>query len=249
MKTAIVEDELPNYTELRNILIEIDPQMVISQQLTTISETRRYLLSNNDVDVIFADIRLGDGLVFEVLSDVIGNTPVVFTTAYDEYAIRAFNYNGIAYLLKPIQKEDVCHALITARKWGTSSGSIRQLFMSMQQGAKVYRQRFLVSHADYSEVIGVERISHIMSENGITRLFLTDGHSAVVSYSLDDLCNQLDPSEFFRANRQCIVHIDHVKRLNNWFRGKTILKVDCYPDLSIEVSKERTSKLKQWLDR
>ena len=103
MKIAIAEDELLNYTELRNILIEIDPQMVISQQLPTISETRRYLLSNNDIDVIFADIRLGDGLVFEALSDVIENTPVVFTTAYDEYAIRAFNYNGIAYLLKPIE--------------------------------------------------------------------------------------------------------------------------------------------------
>lgn len=249
MKIAIAEDELLNYTELRNILIEIDPQVVISQQLPTISETRRYLLSNNDIDVIFADIRLGDGLVFEALSDVIENTPVVFTTAYDEYAIRAFNYNGIAYLLKPIEKKDVCRALITARKWGMSSGSAKQLFLSMQQGAKVYRQRFLVSHPDYCEVIDVERISHIMSENGITRLFLTDGHSVVVSYSLDDLCNQLDPSEFFRANRQYIVNIGHVKRLNNWFKGKTRLKVDCYPDLNIEVSKERTSKLKKWLDR
>lgn len=249
MKIIIIEDETLNYLELRNILTEIDPQIVVSQQLATILDTRSYLLTDGDCDLIFADIRLGDGLVFDALADVVGTTPVVFTTAYDEYAIRAFDFNGIAYLLKPIKKEDVEHALLSARKHWDSSESIRQLLISMQRGVNVFRQHFLVSHADYSEVISTCNISHIMTENDITRLFLTNGHSVAVCHSLDELCQQLDPSVFFRANRQYIVHIDHIKRLHNWFKGKTILQIDCYPDLRIEVSKERTSKLKQWLDR
>lgn len=249
MKITIIEDETLNYIELRNILTDIDPQIIVSQQLATISEARNYLLSHNDCNLIFADIRLGDGLVFDALADVVGNISVVFTTAYDEYAIRAFDYNGIAYLLKPIQKEDVERALVKFRRCSTPHDSFTQLLRSMQYGADIYRQRFLVSHADYSEVIGIERISHIKTENDITRLYLTDGHSVAVGHTLDELCSQLDPSLFFRANRQYIVHIKYVRLIKKWFKGKTILQMNCYPDLCIEVSKERTCKLKQWLDK
>ena len=245
----VLTHETLNYIELRSILTDIDPQIIVSQQLATIFEARNYLLSHNDCNLIFADIRLGDGLVFDALADVVGNISVVFTTAYDEYAIRAFDYNGIAYLLKPIQKEDVERALLKFRRCSTPHDSFTQLLRSMQQGADIYRQRFLVSHADYSEVIGIESISHIKTENDITRLYLTDGHSVAVGHTLDELSSQLDPSLFFRANRQYIVHIKYVRLIKKWFKGKTILQMNCYPDLCIEVSKERTCKLKQWLDR
>lgn len=249
MKAVIIEDEILNYREICRILRDIDPQMIISPQLATIGDVRSYLLTHDDSDIILADIRIGDGLVFEALADAVGEVAVIFTTAYDEYAIRAFDYNGIAYLLKPIRKEDLERALLNVRKRRASSNRYRQLLLDMRQGTGIFRKHFLASHADYYDVIGTDKISHIMSENNITRLHLIDGHSVVVDHSLNELEQQLDPAEFFRANRQCIVHIDHVKRLHNWFKGKTQLQVDCYPDLCIEISKERTSKLKQWLDK
>lgn len=247
MNVVIIEDETLNYKELCRILTDIDRQIVVSTQLASISDARSYLLNHFDFDLIFADIRLSDGLVFEALADI--DKPVIFTTAYDEYAIRAFEYNGIAYLLKPIQRDELEKSLKTFRKRQSFPSDLKQILTYMRQGENLYRQHFLVHHANYSEVVNIGQISHIATENNITSLFLIDGRSVVVNHTLDELCSQLDPKVFFRANRQYIVHIEHVKRIHNWFNGKTRLQVDCYPELRIDISKERTSKLKQWLDR
>lgn len=248
MNVIIIEDEKLNYNELCRILTDIDQQIVVSPQLSTISEVRSYMLNHYDFDLIFADIRLSDGIVFEALADIDNNKPIIFTTAYDEYSIRAFEYNGIAYLLKPIQKDEVEKSLKSFVRRQSISPSFSQILTSIKQRDNLYRQHFLVHHANYSEVVSVEQISHISTESNITRLFLTEGRSVIIKYTLDELCSQLNPKDFFRANRQYIVHIKHVQRLHNWFSGKTRLQIDCYPEIRIEISKERTSKLKLWLD-
>lgn len=248
MKVAIIEDETLCYNELCGILADIAPQMEVSSQLASTHEARGYLLAHDDCCLVFADIRLADGLVFDALADVVCNTPVIFTTAYDEYAVRAFDYNGVAYLLKPLQRNEVERALLSVRRRCMPPDTLKQLFASLHRRTDIYRRHFLVNNALYSYMVNVDSISHIITDNGITKLFLTDGQSVAVNFSLDELCCQLDPSAFFRVNRQCIVHINHVKRLHNWFNGKTRLQVDCYPNIRIDVSKERTAKLKKWLD-
>mgnify|MGYP004442697147 FL=1 len=241
-----------NYNELRSILLDIMPDADVSPQLATTIEVRQYLSNHTNYDCIFADIRLADGLVFDALSGLPKDKPVVFSTAYDEYALQAFDFNGIAYLLKPLRHSDVEKAVQRIKAMGNNQYEfIPQLIahFTNQQRTKCYRQRFLISRADYSEVVSIDNLSHIMTENGITRLYLANGHSAAVNHTLDELEQQLDPTLFFRANRQYIVHIAHVKRLYNWFKGKTQLHIDCYPDLRIDVSKDRSSKIKRWLDR
>ena len=276
MKILIIEDEERSFMRLKRLLQNIDETFEISGPVTSVSEAAE-ALGNADKEnygIIFADIRLEDGEVFDAFLQVAPNpqVPVIFTTAFNEYALDAFRSNGIAYILKPIVPQELEEAvekaicLIKGAKenlqdnsaTGTETNAPVEMPMDyaglfaslgLHQKQPAYREHFLVQNNDGYTVLNVQDINHIASENGITRAYLHNGRSMAVSYSLNDIETQLNPAKFFRANRQYIIGIDSIERLNFHFNYKLSVRLKTYPDVNIIVSKEKTAQLKEWIDR
>ena len=232
MNVLILEDEQRNFNRLRCQLEEIDTTFHVEGPLANIQESVEWLRTHPTPDLILADIRLSDGLSFDILRQTAIPSPIIFTTAYDEYAIQAFKYNSFDYLLKPINSEDM-----------------RRLVEYMYRNNYRYRERFLLPYRDGYISVQVKNISHIALKARTTLIFLNDGASMNISYSLDELESQLNPDIFFRANRQYLLHIDSIRNVSNYFNSRLKIHMKKYPDTEIIVSRERASALKEWLDK
>ncbi len=218
--------------------------------LTTKNAVVDYLQNPHDEDVIFADIRLGDGDVFEAFLEIPPTSPVVFTTAFNEYALEAFKSNGIAYLQKPILPGELEKALSKAKAMCNTEIDYSDLMekMGMTTGKK-WREHFLVHIHDGFKLIKSADISYFFSENGVVRAFLSTGKSVTITQSLNDLEQQLNPELFFRVSRQHIVNINSIDKLNIFFKYKMTISLHGFPDVRIIVSKDKISQVKNWLDR
>lgn len=240
---------------LKRLLLNIDSTFEISGPVTSVDKTARVLgreADGNTYGIIFADIRLDDGDVFEAFLQVQPQSPVIFTTAYNEYALEAFRSNGIAYLQKPIVPQELSEAVSKAKKLIADDAAPQDysaLLESLGLKRQNHREHFLIQNHDGYTILNVESISHFSTENGITRAFLQNGRSMALDYSLNDLETQVNPSKFFRANRQYIISIDAIDSLHFHFNSKLSVKLKAYPDVSIIVSKEKTAQLKEWIDR
>lgn len=251
MNILILEDEQRNADRLIRLLQKIDPAFIISGPVTSVKDTIAYLKTQPSPDLILSDIRLSDGLSFDALKEITSPVPVIFTTAYDEYAIRAFKYNSFDYLLKPVDKDELAQAIRKVKQYAlnTTEDNLHQLIEAMERSNYKYRERFLIPYRDGYKTVSVNEISYIFTENKIVRLFLRNGTSEAVSISMDDLEKQLNPEHFFRANRQYIVNIDSILFLGNYFGGKLILHLKNYPKEEIVISKDKAPGLKSWIDR
>ena len=251
MNVLILEDEKHNADRLKRLLSSSFDDISVCGPLTSIAEIRRFFNVPVKIDLIFADIRLSDGLSFDALKDIPGDVPVIFTTAYDEYALKAFHYNGIAYLLKPIDKEELAEAVEKSRRMiaPTATKEIVEIYRLLKGKPEVYRQRFLVAEKDGYITVPVSEISYISAESGLAHLYLKNKKQCRIDMSLDEIDTQLDPLQFFRATRQQIVNISSVQRISNWFNRKIKIVLTGYPDVEIVVGKDKVSRLKQWLDR
>ena len=255
MRILIIEDEERSFMRLRRLLLSIDDTLEITGPVTSVSETAEILA--HPFDIIFADIRLDDGDVFEAFIETMPRVPVIFTTAYNEYALEAFKNNGIAYLQKPIVPNELEEAFAKAKKLITAPETSAQNIdysglmasLGLQPKKSSYREHFLVQTGDGYTVLNVADINHISTENGITRAFLYHGHSLTLNLTLGELEAQLDPTKFFRANRQYIVGIDSIERINFLFSSKLSIKLKDYPQVDIVVSKEKAAQLKEWIDK
>ena len=252
MNILIIEDEKRNFNRLKRLLEEMDGTFRIDGPLASIVEAVEWLQTHPAPNLILADIRLSDGLSFDVLRQTAVPSPVIFTTAYDEYAIQAFKYNSFDYLLKPVKPDELAAAIGKVRRANTpqtNGEDMRQLLEYMRRSNYRYRERFLLPYRDGYLSVQVKDISHIALEERNTLLYLKNGTSESVPYSLDELETQLNPDTFFRANRQYIIHIDSILSINNWFNSKLKIHLKKYPDVEIIVSRERAAELKGWLDR
>lgn len=251
MKILILEDEQRNATCLIRLLNGIDATFAVEGPLTSIKETVDFFQSGKTADLILADIRLADGLSFEALKHAPSSVPIIFTTAYDEYAVQAFKFNSFDYLLKPVDADELEAAIDKATKAGRNYAeeNLRQLFDSMQKNRCRYRERFLLPYRDGYKTIRVSDINHIETENKTVYLRLNNGTSEPVNVSMDELEQQLNPDCFFRANRQYIINVEHILFIGNYFGGKLIVRLKGYPDTRITVSKEKAQRLKEWIDR
>lgn len=250
MKVLIIEDEERGFSRLKRLLQNIDNSLDIQGPLTTMKAVIDYLQNPHDEDVIFADIRLGDGDVFEAFLEIAPTSPVIFTTAYNEYALEAFKSNGIAYLLKPILPGELEKAMAKAKSMCNKSIDYAALMekMGMATGKK-WRDHFLVHIFDGFKLIKADDICFFFSENGVVRAYLDNGNSFTISQSLNDLEQQLNPDSFFRVNRQYMVNIESIDKLTNFFKHKMTISLHGFPDLQIVVSKDKFMQLKNWLDR
>lgn len=249
MKILIVEDEKPNADRLKRLLRELRPQAEVVAVLECIAETVEWLSVNLCPDLMLMDVRLSDGLSFEILEREPIRCPIIFTTAYDEYAVRAFKHNSVDYLLKPVEKEELSAAL---DKLGTQQAPV--LDESTLEGLmnffqpKKFRKRFLLPYKDGYKSILVQDVIFFYSEWKITRAHLSDGNEEVIPLTMEELEQQLDPSVFFRANRQFILCVDAIGQVHNYFNGKLKVDVKNNPELEVIISREKAPMFKNWLN-
>ncbi|REC43452.1 LytR/AlgR family response regulator transcription factor [Chryseobacterium pennipullorum] len=249
-KILIIEDEKPNADRLKRLIVKLRPNVEILSVEDSITSAVHWLENNSTPDMILMDVRLADGLSFEIFNKFEVRSPVIFTTAYDEYAVQAFKYNSIDYLLKPVEEEELDIAL---RRYETFietvpfvGAAIEGLLNYIQP--KDYRKRFLIAHRDGYKTVLSEDILYFYTELGISKAMLTTGIVENVPQTLEELEKQLDPKFFFRANRQFIIHINSVKQIFNHFNGKLKLELRKQPDLEVIVSREKASVFKSWMD-
>ena len=208
--------------------------------------------SHSIVDLILSDIQLGDGLSFESLKTVPTAIPVIFTTAYDHYAVQAFQFNSIDYLLKPIDSEELYAALAKVKQIVNSpstTDAIAQLLASVKSQTIRYRERFLIPYrADEYIIVPVSDVSHITIRNGVVRLCTLEGKHHTLNMTLEEVESQLDPQRFMRVNRQFIISAADVQKISTYFLGKMRIHMNAVPDEEIIVSKDKVATVKRWLD-
>lgn len=251
MNYLIIEDEQYNAELLKGLVEKYDITMNLLAILPTIQESVEWLNAHQHPDVIFMDIRLADGLSFEIYDHVAIECPVIFTTAYDEYALQAFKVYGTAYLLKPIVQEELEEALqkVTEFRTLTSTEDVRGILAMLRTQQKNYKARFLLHYREAYRVIHVEDIDYVFLENKMVYFKLLDSTAILVPYSLEELEEQLDPKFFFRINRQFILNINSMESIHKYFneKAKIILKRD--PNTEVIVSRIKMPQFKLWLDR
>lgn len=249
MKILIIEDEQSNADRLRRML---EGEHKVVGVCASNAEVKTFFADEADVDLILSDIQLGDGLSFESLRTVPEVIPVIFTTAYDHYAVQAFRFNSIDYLLKPIDSEELHAALEKVNKSLTSISStdaIAQLLESVKSQSIKYRERFLIPHrADEFLIIPVSNVSHITIRDGVVRLCTLEGKYHTLNMTLEEVESQLDPQRFMRVNRQFIISAAAVQKLSTYFLGKMRIHMTAAPDEEIIVSKDKVATVKRWLD-
>ncbi|GAB3423517.1 LytR/AlgR family response regulator transcription factor [Niabella aquatica] len=251
MNYIIIEDEQHNAELLKSTIEKYDDTAVLLAVLPTIQESVEWFNTQPQPDVIFMDVRLADGLSFEIFKKVHIQAPVIFTTAYDEYALQAFKVYGAAYLLKPIVREELEEALEKVKRIqpqfsGDDIGLLLDMFRTQQ---KKYKSRFLLHYRETYKMIPVEAIDYIFLEHKTVSFRLLDGSSITVPYNLEELEEQLDPQFFFRVNRQYILHIDSIESIHKYFgeKAKIVLKRD--RKAAVIVSRIKMPLFKLWLDR
>jgi two-component system response regulator LytT len=249
-KILILEDEQPNSDRIQRLMLSIRPDIEITGVLPSVKKTVEWLSKNETPDLILMDIQLADGVSFDVfdLADV--KCPVIFTTAYDEYAVKAFKYNSIDYLLKPVEKEELEAAILkfenSIQKSYQQSPLIEELLSYMQP--KEYRTRFFLPYRDGYRKINVEDIAFFNAHLNITYANLMNGEKMVVPQTMETLEKELEPKNFFRANRQYILHVNAIEKVHNFFNGKLKLKIKNQEEEEVIISRAKAPLFKTWLD-
>lgn len=257
MKIVIIEDEIPAANRLEKLIHECNSSAEIIEVLDTVEDAIEWFEKNDHPDLVFSDIQLADGISFEIYEKVEVECPIVFTTAYDQYAIKAFELNSIDYLLKPFTKEQLERSFTkleanssSETSQGQFSGLDLSALLSNNSGqGNTYKQRFLISKGDSLIPVPASEIAYIFTEDKAVLIKTLDGKKYFLSYSLDELEAQLDPLKFFRLNRQFITSLDAIAKISQYFNGK--LKVELKPAQEGEViiSRAKTPVFKSWLEQ
>ena len=252
MNILIIEDEQNSALRLKRLIESIDGNYNVAGMVASNAEAKSFFALQHPIDLILSDIQLGDGLSFDALRCAPAGVPVIFTTAYDQYAVQAFKFNSIDYLLKPIDEAELRIALQkvqTVNTNATSTDAITQLLDVLGKGSIRYRERFLIPYkADEYLIIPASEVSHFVIQDGVVRLCTLSGVRHQLGMTLDEIEAQLDPQRFMRVNRQYIVIAAAVDKLSSWFQGKLRIYLKGYPQDEIIVSKEKVPTVKRWLD-
>jgi DNA-binding LytR/AlgR family response regulator len=250
MKVLIIEDEAPAFRRLQKILEEVEPGIEIVEVIDSVEDAVKYLKHHHLPALIFMDIQLSDGISFEIFDQVEVGCPVIFTTAFDDYMLRAFKVNSIDYLLKPIKKEELETSLrkfkSLAHQYGQSSADYAEVLRQIRQDQKKYKQRFLIRQGEKMMSVGVDEIAYFQLRNGVVSLHTWQQKSFVLDFNLDEILQQMDPQEFFRANRQYIVHVKSIQVAHKYHKGKVLLEIQPAPSDQVIVSAERATEFKLW---
>jgi DNA-binding LytR/AlgR family response regulator len=251
IRTLIIEDEEPAANRLATLLKSLDPDIKILAIIDTVKSAVQWFENNTAPDLIMLDIQLGDGLSFDIFKQTKVDSYVIFTTAYDEYAIKAFELNSIDYLLKPFDTARLSNSIEKFRKYKTSetSTSIGKLLETIENRNSKFKKRFVVSIASKIKVIETGNVAFFYSKEKNTFLCAADNRHYPLDFSLDHVEEMLNPEIFFRVNRQYIVQYRNINKID--ILSKSRIRIETNPPATEEilVSSARTSEFRSWLDK
>lgn len=249
MKVLILEDENLAAETMARMLTEADKDIEIVDSLRSVESATEWLIKNPHPDLIVSDVQLLDGLCFEIFNRVKVDKPVIFTTAFDQYAIRAFEVHSIDYLLKPVQQSKLEQSLKKLKSRSQQPVKFEEVLSYLKSQQQEFKSRFMVRIGQRILAIPVENVAYFSSESKLTYIVTSDNKRYPFDLPLDEVDQQLDPKIFFRINRQYIVRFSAIAEIHPYFKGRIKLKLNPDQPDEIVVSSERTPEFKKWLDR
>jgi DNA-binding LytR/AlgR family response regulator len=250
-KVLIIEDEQPASKRLEKMLLEISPDFEIIERCDSIESSVQFFKAGIMPDLVMLDIQLGDGLSFEIFNQIEISCPVIFTTAFDEYAIKAFELNSIDYLLKPINKEKLERSIEKFKKLSQQNlqNDWKLIASLLDKEKREYKQRFLVYVGEHLHSVQTSDIVYFYSVEKSTFLTTKAGKSYNIDLSLEKLEGILSPNDFFRINRNFLIEFNAIKKINILSKSRIKLQLEPTPTEEILVSSARTHEFREWLDR
>lgn len=250
MNVLIIEDERPAAEKLEKMVRAIHPKVRILAKLESVIDSINWLNANDKPELIFMDIQLDDGICFEIFDSVKIETPIIFTTAYDTYAIKAFQVNSVDYLLKPIEEQALTKALEKYKQiYQSNQVQNDKLNLLYNQIIQNYKTRFFVKLGNHFHSVSVDEVQCFLIQERGTFLRTNNGKKYDLDYSLDQVQKLLDPSKFFRINRNYLIHIDSIQDIYSYSSSRLGVKLKMLDHLDMIVSREKVADFKKWLDR
>lgn len=251
MKVVIIEDEPFARLELKRILKNINTDISVVKEIDSVQDAVEWLSENQNFDLIFLDIQLADGLSFEIFDHVKMTIPVIFTTAFDEYAVKAFQLNSIDYLLKPIEEKALINALTkleNLKKLFTNQAIDTNKLKELFQPNKTYKTRFLTKIGDQYKFIPVNEVAYFYADRNTIYLVNHQNQKSIVDFRLDELEQQLNPKDFFRATRSHIISIQSIKKVHKHFNSRLLVELSPKTEEEVLVSRVKVDDFLSWID-
>ena len=250
MNVIIIEDEKPSARRLQRMLTELD--MEAQTMLHSVEESIEWFQNNEHPDLIFLDIQLSDGLSFEIFETIDISSAVIFTTAYDEYALQAFKLNSIDYLLKPIDEDDLARAVSKYKERAPKQQSVTLDFNDIKKLLvnpieREYKKRFSVKVGQHLKLINIDDIECFYSENKGTYAYTIEGRNYLLDTTLEQLEDELEPHKFFRISRKFYVNVNAIKDMVSYTNSRLQIKLNSYNEQEVIVARERVKDFKEWL--
>lgn len=252
MKILIIEDEQPAARRLKRLISEIDKTADVVHTIDSVEDAISYLKTEATLDLIFMDIQLADGLSFDIFDRINVTTPVIFTTAYDQFALKAFKVNSVDYLLKPIEEADLINALNKFKQRfnsGEKNADYSSLIDAIKSGRENFKKRFLIKTAGRLAFVHTDDVAYFFSDDGNTFLVTAKGDRFLIESVLDVIENQLNPSAFFRINRKMIVALSCITKIESYLNNRFVLTLNPSFEEETIVSRQRSADFKSWLDQ
>lgn len=251
IKVLIIEDEEAAAKRLQKMLAELMPDAEVTESLPSIKASLEWFAKNPLPDLILADINLADGSSFEIFKQVKVKSSIIFTTAYDQYALQAFRHNSIHYLLKPVKKEELREAIERFRRINQSPAQpaldIDKLVTTISKPGITHKERFIIRFGEHIKTIETKDIAYFYTENKANFAVLKDGKRYPVDHNLDELEGVLNPKEFFRINRQFIIGYHSIAEMITYSKARVLIKLNPLTKQDTIVSTERSAAFKAWL--
>ncbi len=251
MKILLIEDEPLAIKKLKHLLTELRPSCQVIYDTDQVREAIYWLDENPAPDLIFSDVRLKDGLSFEIFKRIEVPCPVIFVTAYDQYAIEAFEVNSIDYLLKPVTRKALENSFLRLEQMQSafSGNSLQKAASTMLEQQVEYKTRFLVKVGQRIRTVKTKEAAYFFSEDKVTFLCAHEGSKYPIDFTLEEVSELLNPQDFFRVNRQFLVNVEAIHEVHPYFKGRVKLTLSPDPETEIIVSANKTPEFKAWLGK
>jgi DNA-binding LytR/AlgR family response regulator len=250
MKILLIEDEVPAVKRLVQLISELEPEWEIIGEVDEVSQAIKWFKTNPSPDLVFMDVQLADGFSFDIFEQVTVACPVIFVTAFDQYAVNAFRVNGLDYILKPIQKKVLAESIERFKslnsKQSIDLAVLSQLFKEKKDH---FKERFLIKSGEELNFVRSSEIAYFLSESSYSFIVTKSGNRYILDETMDQIESELDPSLFFRINRKQIVCLDCITKINSYFNNR--LKIELNPPEKQDsiVSRTRVKPFKAWLNQ
>lgn len=253
MRVLIIEDEAQAAQHLERLLTLLAPNLLVLDKLDTVKRSVQWLKNNKAPDVIFMDIQLADGISFSIFEQTDVKVPVIFTTAYDAYALKAFKVNSVDYILKPVDKAELGAALDKFRAMTGNAETSRTMLNNIEEAVKLltrkYKSRFVVKVGEHLRTIETDNVHFFYSHEKVTFCVTSDGRKHILDFTMEQLEEMTDPEVFFRINRKYLISAKAVSDIISYTNSRLKLVISTSKDTDIIVARERVQDFRNWLDR